>query len=399
MLIEDSNFKDGLSGKIVLVTGAGGGVGFETAKNLVWMGATVIIAEIDREKGSSAADAINSELKCSRAMFYHIDIADKKQLDEMSEYIIKNFGFLDVIINNATITPIGPVDEVPVEDWDHSYFVNLRAPVFLARKFIPFMKEKNTGTLVFVPSSGAAPYMGAYEVFKTSQVELANTIAAELEQTDINVYSIGPGLVKTGTAVEQIKKIADYMGVSPEELYAVNEKHILDVESAGVGFAVSVAMAKRYKGQEIGCIQALMDSGIIKREDAGAQKESPVPLDGEAVRAHLSNILSVYEEQYEGWLKRNLFERQWVMRDLKKVMKLSAEQVRDRLKHCEALAEQGAYGEISKDKDLFGMLKVYWEHQLKLLKGYEKDPAKLEENSKIICGWIEEIESVTGLLK
>lgn len=398
MLIEKSGFKkDSMSGKTVLLTGAGGGIGFEAARNLVWMGATVIIAEINREKGETAAKTINEEQECNRAIFYEIDISDEKQLEGLVSYIIQNYGFLDVIFNNATITPLGPVDEVSIRDWDKSYAVNLRAPVFLAQKFLPLMKERNKGTIVFVPSSGAAPYMGAYEVFKTSQVELCNTIAAEIEQTNICVYSIGPGLVKTGTAMEQIKKIVVYMGISTDEFYAVNESHILDVESAGAGFAVSVAMADTYKGQEIGSIQALIDAGIIKHEKS-RNKNGFTPTDSETLSRHLSNVLAVYEEQYAGWLKRSIFERQWVLRDLKKVMKLSAEQVREKLESLHELAAGGSLEPVRNEKGLFQALVEYYEHQLKLLKGYEKDPAKLEENSKIIIGWMDEVNQIIKLL-
>ena len=319
MLIEKSVLKrDVLAGKTVLVTGAGGGIGFEAARNLVWMGAAVIIAEIDRIKGEFAAETINEEFGCRLADFYEIDIAEKNQIEELCAYIIKTYGFLDVIFNNATVTPLGTVDEVPIQDWDKSYAVNLRAPVLFARKFLPLMKSKNQGTIVFVPSSGAAPYMGAYEVFKTSQVELCNTIAAEVENTDICVYSIGPGLVKTRTAEEQIRKIAAYMGISADNFYEMNKRHMIDVESAGAGFAVSVAMAKAYNGQEIGSVQALMDAGIIKR-DARPAEEKAVVADGQMLRDLVSGILAVYQEQYAGWMKRSLFERQWVLRDLKKL--------------------------------------------------------------------------------
>ena len=67
---------------------------------------------------------------------------------------------LDVLFNNATITAMGAVEEVPVADWDKSYADNFRAPLLLTQLFLPFMKNKNSGTLVFVSSSGAAPFMG-----------------------------------------------------------------------------------------------------------------------------------------------------------------------------------------------------------------------------------------------
>ena len=80
-------------------------------------------------------------------------------------------------------------------------------------------------------------------------------------------------------------------------------------------------------------------------------------------------------------------------------MRLSAEQVGDRLRACDALARREEYGKIREDKELFELLEAYWEHQLKLLKGYEKDPDKLQENSGIILGWIRDIRAVIDLIK
>ncbi len=397
MLVEKTGLGGSLSGKVVLLTGAGGGIGFEAAKAMVWMGATVLIAEIDRQKGKAAEKAINEGMGCGRAVFYEIDLSDDAQIQELYSFIIDKYGFLDVIFNNATITPIGTIEEVPIAEWDKSYAVNLRAPVLLCKKFLPLMKKKNMGTIIFVPSSGAAPYMGAYEVFKTSQVELGNTIAAEVEHTDIRIFSIGPGLVKTETAQTQIIKIAAYMGVSVEKFYEINKNHILDVESAGVGFAVSVAKADRYSGQEIGCIQALMDAGIITREKENANSgfaEEKLP----DIHKLVSGIRAVYQEQYDGWFKRSIFERQWVLRDLKKVMKLSAEQVKEKLERMDTALSRGDSKPVRAEKELLVLLLAYYEHQMKLMKGYEKDPAKVEENTKIINGWIEDLENTIKFL-
>ena len=154
--------------------------------------------------------------------------------------LIEKYGCPDVLFNNATITAMGAVEDVPIANWDKSYAVNFRAPLLLTQLLLPLMKNKNSGTVVFVSSSGAAPFMGAYEVFKTAQVELCNTLFGELENTNINVYSIGPGLVKTETAMKGIEVVSSRFGMTTEEFYRMNERHILGVEEAGTGFALSV---------------------------------------------------------------------------------------------------------------------------------------------------------------
>ncbi|RUT45330.1 SDR family oxidoreductase [Paenibacillus anaericanus] len=263
MLIEKSSFKrDHLKNVTVLLTGGGGGIGYEAARALTWLGANVVIAEIDTTTGMQAQTVINKELNTDKVWFYPIDICNVQELDIMKLSINNRFGAVDVIFNNATVTPFGAIESVSIQDWDQSYFVNVRAPVLLIQKFLPDMLKRNAGVIVFVPSSGAAPYMGVYEVFKTAQVELCNTLAGEMEDTNIITYAIGPGLVKTKTAQKGIETIARLMNMSTEEFYRDNEGQILDAEAAGTGFAISVALAKQYNGQEIGSIQALMDGGV-----------------------------------------------------------------------------------------------------------------------------------------
>ena len=190
------SLKNSLKDKVVLLTGAGGGIGLETAKALIFMGAKVIIAELDKQKIHDAEHILTNQFGDHSAEFYQIDLSEEKQIYMLVSYIEEKYGCPDVLFNNAAITPIGAVEEVPIADWDKSYAVNFRAPLLLTQLLLPLMKRKNSGAIVFVSSSGAAPFMGAYEVFKTAQVELGTTLFGELENTNINVYSIGPGLVK-----------------------------------------------------------------------------------------------------------------------------------------------------------------------------------------------------------
>lgn len=387
-----------LSCKTVLITGGGGGIGFEAARSLVWLGANVIIAEIDKKKGKEAEKAINEEFGTQRAYFFHADISLDKEINKLYSFITKKFGFLDVIINNATITPMGAIHKVGINSWDKSYAVNLRATILLIEKFLPDMISRNSGVIAFVPSSGAAPYMGAYEVFKTAQVELCNTLVGELENTNIITFSIGPGLVKTETALEGIKTVAGLMGISMEEFFQMNDKHMLSVESAGAGFAASIVNASKYNGQEIGSIQALMDANIIISENN--EYEAIELSDDEKTKIinTLSRITKTYNEQYSGWLKRNVFERQWVLRDFKKETGLSTEQMKDEINNISLVIQEDNWGYLRDHLIIFKKLQGYYKHQLKLLSGYEKDVKKLEENKQIINEWIDDLNVIIEIV-
>ncbi|MCL1895986.1 MAG: SDR family oxidoreductase [Clostridiales bacterium] len=401
MLIEKTRLRtDTLSGKAVLVTGAGGGIGFETARALAWLGVDVIIAEIDEEKGAYARDAINKELCSSKACFYAVDLSDEAQIDGLCDFIDSRYGHLDVLINNATVATMGAVDAVPVTDWDYSYAVNLRAPVLLTQKFLPGMKARNSGVIVFVQSSGAAPYMGAYEVFKTAQAELCSTLAGELEGTGVCAYAIAPGLVRTETAQRAIETVSLLMGMTAAEFYKMNENHMMSAEEAGVGFAVSVVNAGRYSGLEIGCVQALMDAGVLdagvfkneKLAQAGSLGITPDGADG--IEGCIEKVVRAFNEQYDGWHERSVFERQWVLRDFKKTVGMAADGYQNLLASLLELAKEKNYEKIAGHKAELEKLIEFYDHQYKLLQGYEKDPVMLEGNSRIIRGWIGDVQAV-----
>lgn len=395
MLIEkDISLKNRLKDKVVLLTGAGGGIGLEAAKALVYMGAKVIIAEIDKQKLTYAENTLANEFGKNSAEFYEIDLSDEKQIYNLVSYVEKKYGFLDVLFNNATITAMGAIEEVSITAWDKSYAVNFRAPLLLTQLFLPLMKNKNSGTIVFVSSSGAAPFMGAYEVFKTTQVELCNTLFGELGNTNIRVYSIGPGLVKTETAMKGIEIVSSRMGITTEEFYQMNESHILGVEEAGTGFALSVLMADKYNGQEIGSVQVLLDFGLLTT----SYKENNESKDYQKIIPMILDVVKIYKEQYSGWMGRNIFERQWILRDFKKTVGCSADQFLEIMQRINSIALDKNSQDISSYSYDFEKLMMYYQRQYKLLQGFEKNPEKLKEYSEILQHYIEDLKVICNNL-
>ncbi len=395
MLIEKyADARGCLQGNTILLTGAGGGIGLEAAKAFAYMQATVIVAEIDKTKGTQAVREIKAAFPDARVEFIAVDLSEERQITDMCDNFIKDYGYPDIIFHNAAVTPMGNVEEVPIEIWDKSYRVNFRAPLLMTQLFLPEMKRRRRGTIVFVPSSGAAPYMGAYEVFKTAQVELCNTLAGELEGSRVYTYAIGPGLVKTETAMRGIQTVAARMGMSTDEFYAMNAEHMLSAEEAGCGFAVSVLSAEKYNGQEIGSIQALLAYDLLPQ----AQEPSAHPeTDYQKIIPLVRQMIDVYSEQYAGWMKRNVFERQWVLRDFKKTVGISAEQFQNDLQHLKKNLDAGKTASYESYRNHFKNLNRYFEHQYKLLQGYEKNPDTLEKNSEILLSWVKELTAIENV--
>lgn len=380
------SFREILKRNVVLLTGGGGGIGLETAKILLYMGARVIIAENDKDRIKQAKELLKTENLLENVDFYKIDLTSRMQIEKMVKYIVKKYHFVDVLLNNATKVFLGEIENVGIKSWEMSYKINFKAPLLLTSKIIPLMKKENRGTVIFVSSSGAAPYMGAYEIFKTSQVELSNTLHAEIEKTNIAVYTISPGLVKTETATNAIKIISQKMGISTDEFYKMNETHILRKEEAGLGFALSILKSKEYSGQEISSIQVLNDFDLYDIVDENIEIDSRI-LDT------IKKVIQKFNEQYNGWMQMNIFEKQWVLRDFKKTVGMSANECYEKLDFMIKEIMNSYFMKVN-HMDLIKKLKNYFERQYKLLQGYEKNPTKLKIHSDYLLELIHNIETV-----
>jgi hypothetical protein len=269
------------------------------------------------------------------------------------------------------------------------------------------MIERKHGTFVCVSSSGAAPFMGAYEVFKTAQVELSNTISAEVEGTGVYAFTIGPGISKTPGFVEGGGKVASLMGMSLEELFELNKNAQISPEAAGAGFAIAIALSKKYHGQETSSIQVLREARVPLTDQEETRIEEQNPIEQQEPQAAKSSgnkstlelyqaVLKTYLEQSEGWKKRNLFERQWISRDFKKTTGLSIDEMQTTLKSLGNNLKTGA--STADFISPLNQLACYYIHQQEQLRSFEKNPKKLEENLKIIEGWMKDAKVLVATL-
>jgi NAD(P)-dependent dehydrogenase (short-subunit alcohol dehydrogenase family) len=396
LVIAQSGLKEGvLTGQVAVVTGAGGGIGYQAARSLLWLGAAVVIAEINPQTGAQAAARLGEEFGPQCVVFIPTDVGDEASVHELANQALSCFGKVDIVINNATIAVLGAVKDLPIEKWDASYRVNLRGPVLMAQVFLPGMVSRKHGVFVCVSSTGTS-FLGGYETFKAAQVHLANTLDAELEGTGVIAFTIGPGLVPTETANKAVDKLAPLMGMTAEEFFELNKSAVLTVEEAGAGFAASVALAEQFRGQEISSLQALRTAGgdlVVPGEAAPsvrleAEKLQDALLLCRAVRATLI-------EQSEGWKERSLFERQWVLRDFKKTAGMPVEEWLAALARLEVSLQSGSPSTLPP----LSKLAAYYNHLAELAKGYEKDPAKLQESLRHVYGWKDDVDCLERMVE
>ena len=380
-------------GETALVTGAGRGIGFEASRALLWLGVNVVMAEIDQATCNRSATALRLEYGERKIIGIQADVGNEEDVSRTAEIAAEKFGHVDIVLNNATSLEVGAVKDAGTDAWDKGYHVILRGPVLMARAFLPGMLARKHGVFVCVSSSGAAPYMGPYEVFKTAQVELANTIAAEVEGTGVRAFTIGPGIVRTPGFIEGGSKVAALMRMSTEELLEMNKSALLTAQEAGVGFAGSIALAEKYHGSETSSIQVLRDIGIVSTAEEARTHQGGSPRSSEL----LNEVVTTYAEQSRGWKERNLFQRQWVFRDFKKQTGMSVDEMGAELT---SLANSLKSGRVSRGAvETLNKLGSYYKHQQELLQGFEKNPKKLEENMKEIQTWMDDVQGLIASLR
>jgi NAD(P)-dependent dehydrogenase (short-subunit alcohol dehydrogenase family) len=399
MLIETGDLTQGmLTGQVAIVTGAGGGIGYETARALLWLGAVVIIAEIDVKSGKAAAAQLSREFMQGKVVFIQTDVGSERSITSMARQVLRQFGKVDILINNATVTPLGAVKDVAIKKWDWSYQVNLRGPVLLTQAFLPGMLERNYGVLMSISSYSPA-YMGAYEIYKKAQTELANTLDAELKGTGVIAFTIGPGYVPTATAREGIETVARLYGKEPAEFYEMVKPQTLTAEAAGVGFAAAAALAKQFRGQETASIVALHAAGIDVQ--TGSSASSTREYSQEELASILTNtqaVIKTLDEHVRSWNDFNLFQRQWLLKTFQKDAGMNSEQWLLALRSLEEKAEAlDSAGIATLNLPLESLVK-YYAGLYEQAKRFVKDPAVREKQLEIVRGWQSEVELLLAAL-
>jgi 3-hydroxybutyrate dehydrogenase len=210
-----------LKGHVAIVTGSTSGIGQAMAKALAAQGANVVINGLGdphkiEEERAEIANAFGVDIK-----YHPADMTKPEEIADMVDFAKREFGRLDLLLNNAGVQHVAPIEEFPIDKWNQIIAINLTSAFHSIRAAVPIMKAQGRGRIVNLASAHAlvaSPFKSAYVAAKHGIYGLTKTVALEVAQDNITCNAICPGYVKTPLVESQIADQAKSRGMTPEQV-------------------------------------------------------------------------------------------------------------------------------------------------------------------------------------
>ena len=207
-----------LDGKVALITGAASGIGHAIAKRYVEAGGRVGIADLNADGATQAAKELGD---AKTAIGIGMDVSKEDQVNAGVEQIVKTFGRVDILVSNAGVQIVFPIEEFPFADWKKLIAIHLDGAFLTTKACVKHMYQQNAGALIYmgsVHSHEASPLKSAYVAAKHGILGLARVMAKEGAKHNVRANVICPGFVKTPLVEKQIPEQAKELGISEERV-------------------------------------------------------------------------------------------------------------------------------------------------------------------------------------
>jgi len=223
-----------VNGKIILVTGGGQGLGAAICKTLADDGATVIATDINAGKLENVVNAITGS--GGKIKSYAMNVADEKNVEEVINEIVKEYGHIDAVINNAGIDYTKSIEEITYDEWNQVIQVNLSGPFNVSKAVYSFMKSYGSGHIVNITSTAAKrawPNASAYHASKWGLLGLSHALHSEARKDNIKVTALVAGGMQTPFILERFPEVDPNVLQDPKNV-AETVKYVLCQPAASV---------------------------------------------------------------------------------------------------------------------------------------------------------------------
>jgi NAD(P)-dependent dehydrogenase (short-subunit alcohol dehydrogenase family) len=191
-----------LRDKVVVITGGSRGLGLVLARHVCARGGNVVLIARDPEELARAKADLAP--RGGKTLTIQCDLLDSGQIQSAVRQIIDRFSKIDILINNAGIIEVGPLEHMRPEDFDRAMRLHFWAPLELISQIVPEMRIWGGGRIVNISSIGgkiAVPHMASYSASKFALTGLSDAVRAELARDNIHVTTVAPGMMRTGSHV------------------------------------------------------------------------------------------------------------------------------------------------------------------------------------------------------
>jgi 3-hydroxybutyrate dehydrogenase len=207
-----------LHGKVAIVTGAASGIGYGIAKRFAAAGGRVVIADVRLDAAEKAAREIGGP---DKALAVAMDVTSEEAVNLGVEKTVGAFGTVDILVSNAGVQIVYPIEAFPFADWKKMLAIHLDGAFLTTKACIPHMYKQKSGSIIFmgsVHSKEASPLKSAYVTAKHGLLGLARVIAKEGASHGVRANVICPGFVKTPLVEKQIPEQAQELGISERDV-------------------------------------------------------------------------------------------------------------------------------------------------------------------------------------
>lgn len=228
-----SNTNDPINSKVVIITGASSGLGEATARRLADRGAKLVLAARREDRLKDLTEDLKS--RGAEAIWQVTDVTDRNQVESLAAAAKEAFGRIDVLVNNAGLMPLAPLDALKVDEWEQMVDVNIKGVMYGIAAVLPTMREQHSGHILNLSSvAGHKVFPGAAVYCATKYAVKALSEGVRMEGGDeIRSTNISPGAVAT----ELISTITD-----PDAKKAADELYEVAIDSDAVARAVVYAI-------------------------------------------------------------------------------------------------------------------------------------------------------------